>query len=232
MEDNNINPIDFRNDKEIVNILSNLKHRIFPRPFEREAVKGENLLGAEIGVYKGEHAESLLRRLPIGKLFLVDPYEMYPDYYDGKLHYGVDQTPLDIAEKEAKQRLKQFEDKIVWIRKTSRNAISDLPQKLDFVYIDSNHQYEYIWSELRDYYARVKEGGILGGHDMYNGFQKEHTGVITAVLNFVQKNNLQLCVELPDWWVVKGKEAAAYDFQEKREVPLDHYINLHSSPIA
>jgi len=52
MEDNNINPIDFRNDKEIVNILSNLKHRIFPRPFEREAVKGENLLGAEIGYIK------------------------------------------------------------------------------------------------------------------------------------------------------------------------------------
>ena len=50
-------------EEKIIETLSNLKHRIFPRPFERLGVKGENLIGAEIGVYKGEHAESLLERI-------------------------------------------------------------------------------------------------------------------------------------------------------------------------
>jgi predicted O-methyltransferase YrrM len=36
---------------------------------------------------------------------------------------------------------------------------------LDFVYIDGNHQYEFIKSDLENYYPRVKKGGIISGHD-------------------------------------------------------------------
>jgi len=48
---------------DIVDILSNLKHRVFPRPFERLAIprSSKNLVGVEIGVAGGEHALSLLR---------------------------------------------------------------------------------------------------------------------------------------------------------------------------
>jgi hypothetical protein len=48
---------------------------------------------------------------------------------------------------------------------------------------------------------RLSNGGVIGGHDYYNGFQREHDGVVKAVTSFVVKNDLQLRVELPDWWI-------------------------------
>lgn len=193
-------------EKEIINILSNLKHKIFPRPFERLGVKGKDLIGAEIGVYKGEHAESLLENLSIKKLYLIDPYKLYDEYDEGKKHYGIDQDPLDLVEREAQKRLEKYSDKIIWVKKMSTDALIDIPNNLDFVYIDGNHQYEFVKKDIETYYPKIKLGGILGGHDMYNGFCFEHNGVVQAVAEFVVKNNLQLYVELPDWWVVKGKE--------------------------
>lgn len=45
-------------ESEIVDLLSDIKHRIFPRPFERLSVLRErkDLVGVEIGVAGGEHA--------------------------------------------------------------------------------------------------------------------------------------------------------------------------------
>ena len=62
-------------ENEIVDILSDFKHRIFPRPFERLSSLrnrvGGGLIGVEIGVAGGEHALSLLETLDIKKLYLV-----------------------------------------------------------------------------------------------------------------------------------------------------------------
>src|SRR3989344_1243648 len=192
--------INYEKEENIIKILSDLKHRIFPRPFERLAVKGEDLIGVEIGVYKAEHAESLLRSLLIKKIFLIDPYDLYSQYNEGKRHYGIDQTPLDLAEKEAMERLKKYSDKIVWIKSMSSDCLNEIPEELDFVYIDGNHQRPFIDEDINYYYPKLKRGGILGGHDYYNGFCNEHDGVVQAVTEFVIKNNLQLFVELPDWW--------------------------------
>lgn len=51
------------------------KHRVF-----RKKVDGENLVGAEIGVFKGENAKRLLDYLDIDKLYLIDPYGGFEDY--------------------------------------------------------------------------------------------------------------------------------------------------------
>ena len=67
----------------------------------------------------------------------------------------------------------------------------------------TNHEQKIInkfGEDINNYYPKLKRGGILGGHDYYNGFCNEHDGVVQAVTEFVIKNNLQLFVELPDWW--------------------------------
>jgi hypothetical protein len=191
------------NEKEIIKLLSDLKHRIFPRPFERLAVSGKNLTGAEIGVYKAEHAESLLRHLDIERLFLVDPYDLYTDYNEGKSHYGVDQDPLEVAREEAARRLLPYAGKVKWIHKLSAVATAELPHELDFVYIDGNHAESFVRQDIINYYSKVRPGGILGGHDFYNGFCREHDGVVKAVTEFVTQHSLLLQVELPDWWITK-----------------------------
>lgn len=190
-------------EKEIINRLGDLKHRIFPRPFERLGVSGQNLVGVEIGVYKGEHAESLFKNLHIQRLFLIDPYELYATYKEGHAHYGIDQEPLSSAKQGAFERLAPHAGKISWIFKKSIDALAEIPDQLDFVYVDGNHEEAFVNSDILSFFPKIRKGGILGGHDFYNGYCREHDGVIRAVTKFTVKYDLPLQVELPDWWVKK-----------------------------
>ena len=190
-------------EREIIDLLSDIKHRIFPRPFERLSMLRErkDLIGAEIGVAGGEHALSLLNNLDIKKLYLIDPYELYTEYQEGKLHYGVDQLRLSDTETLARELLAEYSDRIQWVRKLSTAALPEILDKLDFVYIDGNHEEKFVIEDIENYYPLLSSNGVIGGHDYYNGFQREHDGVVKAVTSFVSSKGLQLRVELPDWWI-------------------------------
>lgn len=192
-------------EDEIINVLSDLKHRIFPRPFERLSKLREckKLVGAEIGVCGGEHAVSLLKTHDLDRLYLIDPYSMYDDYAEGHKHYGEDQKPLLDTEASARRLLGDYESKIVWIKELSSNATKFITDELDFVYIDGNHAESYVMDDIQNYYPLLKSGGVIGGHDFYNGFQVEHDGVVNAVIEWAVMNGKQLKVELPDWWIEK-----------------------------
>ena len=121
-----------------------------------------NLMGVEIGVKYGHHAKKILNNLHIEKLFLIDPYEHivergffwtqeYNDYFN-----------------EAKNNLSQFEGKIEFIKKKSEDATDDVPGNLDFVYIDGNHTYKFVKKDIELYYPKVKDSGVIGGHDIWS----------------------------------------------------------------
>ena len=53
-------------------------------------------------------------------------------------------------------------------------------QQFDFVYIDGLHTYEGVKTDIINYLPKVKDGGVIGGHDYTN--QHEHlVGVYKAV---------------------------------------------------
>ena len=190
----------------IVDVNSDLKHRIFPRPFERlsKLKDGIGLVGVEIGVCGGEHALSLLKTLNINKLYLIDPYEMYETYINGEgKNYGTTQLPLSETYIQALKLLEPFEEKVQWVKKMSDDAVKVIHEPLDFVYVDGNHDYEFIKNDIENYFPLLKKGGVMGGHDFYNGFAKTHNGVINAVTQFSVSKNIQLFVEQPDWWLYK-----------------------------
>lgn len=190
-------------ENQIVDLLSDIKHRIFPRPFERiSRLRGRtNLVGCEIGVAGGEHAKSLLETLDIKMLYLIDPYEMYSDYEEGLKHYGIDQMSLSSTEYCARQTLGNWISTTKWVKKLSADALSEIPGGLDFVYIDGNHSSQFVTEDLENYFPLLDSYGVIGGHDFYNGSQRDHDGVVSAVTSFVTTNNLSLRVELPDWWI-------------------------------
>ena len=64
---------------------------------------------------------------------------------------------------------------------------------------------EFVVEDIDNYFLLLKESGVLGGHDYYNGFQREHDGVINAVTSFSVSHGLQLRAELPDWWIEKSE---------------------------
>jgi hypothetical protein len=144
-----------------------------------------------------------LKTLEIAKLYLIDPYEMYESYTEGAKYYGIEQKSLRETENKARKLLEPYSEKLVWVKNFSSEAVIEINESVDFVYIDGNHQLEFVTEDIENYFPLVRQGGILGGHDFYNGFQKEHDGVVNSVILFATKNSLSLRSEMPDWWIEK-----------------------------
>ena len=176
--------------------------KILPRPSILFIKKREKdfLVGAEIGTFEGENAESILKILPIKKIYLIDPYEKYEDYEKDTAY-----NSLNRAEQKAKKKLMRYKEKIVWVKKKSTEALKEIPDNLDFVYIDGNHSYEFAKEDMDNYYKKLKAGGVLAGHDIENGIDLKE-GVTLAFVEFINKNHLKPYILYPDWWTVKEKK--------------------------
>jgi hypothetical protein len=170
--------------------LTELKFRVLARPFDRALQDRTNLVGAEIGVLGGEHAKMLLRRLSLQSLYLVDPYQGYTDYSQGQ---------LDQAFRKMQSRLRRYSNKCL-IKLPSTIAANHCPP-LDFAYLDGAHDYLNVKADIAAWWPRIKPNGILGGHDIENGFSPRHNGVVQAVTEFALAQSLPLYIRSPDWWV-------------------------------
>lgn len=174
--------------------------RLAERPMMDFVAKTANqpLLGAEVGVYMGGNAISILKKLPIKKLYLVDPYIEYTGF---NIQYPSDHPYLPPFVSQARgiahNRLRPYGDKVQFVEETGHFGAQYLPDGLDFVYIDGNHSYDYVMDDIKTYYAKIKIGGIIGGHD-YN-----YPGVKDAVDDFALKYNKQVFSGNIDWWLIK-----------------------------
>lgn len=170
----------------------------FPRHstrFTKKYFLDREIVAVEIGTLEGYNAKSILKELNIKKLYVVDPYKNYPDYSNSEPEIV---KKLKEYQKRAKRRLRKYKDKIVWIEKLSDDAVKDIPNNIDFIYIDGNHEYEYIKRDMENYWTKVKKGGILAGHDITGV-----GGVRRAFVEFCYKNKLKPHITRTDWWVVK-----------------------------
>lgn len=165
----------------------------------KERFGNKELTGIEIGVWDGEHAKSMLKLLNIKKLYLIDPYKPYLDFNaTGTDENKILMDPTNCLLR-AKKHLAKFNQKIVFIRKEASKAAGDIPDKVDFIYIDGNHNYEFVKDDINRYYDKVKSGGIIGG----DNFEMKYFDVMKAVMEFVQKKNLKLNGMWADWWIIK-----------------------------
>lgn len=152
----------------------------------------KGLVGAEIGVFRGDHAAELLG-LDIKKLYLVDPYEQYSQYEAGaEIWEG-----LKKAKKEAVGRLDK--KKVRWLFMRSVAAAKKAKNNsLDFVYIDGNHAQKFVKQDIECWSKKVKKGGLVGGHD----YDDKH-GVIPAVTEFAKENDVEIKIAGNEWWYWK-----------------------------
>lgn len=177
-----------------------------PRPMIKYVAKNLKgpLTGVELGVYLGSNAISMLKNLNIKRLYLVDPYVKYEQYRDPGGWVERTQKDFDEYYKKATSRLYSWPDKVVFLREYSDLAAVQIPDDLDFVYVDANHSYKYVKRDIETYYPKLKVGGVIGG----DNFDPLYPGVAKAVLEFINKHHLKLHGgqwELSfDWWVIKG----------------------------
>lgn len=110
--------------------------------------------GAEIGVHRGKFSEALIRNNPALKLFCVDAWETF-----GEQRIIEPQDLLDKYLLETKDRLAPYDCQI--IRDWSMNAVKKFADaSLDFVYIDANHDYEYVKEDIREWSKKVRKEGL------------------------------------------------------------------------
>jgi hypothetical protein len=121
--------------------------------------------GVEIGVWKGEYSEVLLRANEQLRLWSVDPWkvEAFPPKMRG---YPDTQAAFDANYKETKKRLKEFGARSIILRTYSTQTAQQFEDgSLDFVYIDGNHDFQNCTNDICNWTPKVRIGGIISGHD-------------------------------------------------------------------
>jgi predicted O-methyltransferase YrrM len=98
------------------------------------------------------------------------------------------------------KNIEPVRDYIKPIRKSSEEASADFDDNsLDFIFIDAGHSYEDVKNDLEKWYPKLKENGIIAGHD----FSQAWPGVIMAVNEWANKNNIIFSLIEESCWAAK-----------------------------
>ena len=167
-----------------------------PRPstkLAREKFGNRPVKIIEIGTYEGRNAKSLLKCLNVSSISFIDPYELYDEKQ-------LQVIQLEKAKERARKAIYKLRGKteVNWVRKKSQDASKLFENKsADFIYIDGDHRYSAVKKDIELYWPKLKDGGILAGHDI------DWEGVVKAIGEFSLKNNLKLHLKFPDWMIIK-----------------------------
>lgn len=176
--------------------------KLLPREstkFAKKYFNGKQVNVIEVGTFFGENAKSLNKELNISKLILIDPYESYFEYKNSEN----DKTAFLL--KKAKDNAHKINNKgnEIWIEKMSSEVTKEeIESKIDypvqFIYIDGNHEYNFVKEDLQKFYDILQYDGILAGYDI------QCQGVSKAIIEFVKENNLEVQFgDRRDWWIIK-----------------------------
>jgi hypothetical protein len=161
---------------------------------------------AEVGVYRGDFSRSVLDLCDPSEFYLIDSWEydfkshspfptMTENYSEfvGKVHWDhFGDDPSATQEKNYKYVLSLFakDKRVKIIRQNSYAAISELKDKyFDVIYIDANHQYEFVLRDMMEARHKIKSGGIMLLNDFYEGpgGAEQNLGVMCAATTFVKR---------------------------------------------
>lgn len=179
-------------------------------------------VGVEIGVLRGEFSKTILNNWG-GKLYMVDVWRNIENYVDKNNHSEIEKIYSDCIENTS-----EFAHRSFMLRMDSNEAVNLFnDNSLDFVYIDANHSYDGVLNDLKLWYPKVKEGGLISGHDYlltdwYNGeflenqkdkniyFNNEYLGIFgvnSAVDDFTREHNININLTaeyFATWYFIKN----------------------------
>jgi predicted O-methyltransferase YrrM len=117
----------------------------------------------EIGSYCGGStvviATAARRRNPAVRVFAVDPFQSdgsrYVTGYEALFDRNVAEWGVG--------------DTITKLRTTSLEASVDWKDPIDFLFVDGDHEYDAVVTDIRAFVPFVREGGIVAFHDYKHG---------------------------------------------------------------
>lgn len=146
--------------------------------------KQPNMVVAEVGVYDGGTTSVIapIVKQENGKYIAIDWFkgnQTIPPGPPGDSH-GYDDDQHDIVLEDFYFNINQSDckDIIKVIDNLSLEAVNEIEDKsLDICFIDADHRYEAVKADILAYIPKIKDGGILCGHDFDGG--EEHFNTFT-----------------------------------------------------
>ena len=155
---------------------------------------------AEVGCKDGKTTGFLLSQLPQLHIIAVDPWQ---DIANGAESYS--EWDWKRIERDFQHHVGDNAWRVKMKVMTSLAAAKEVEDgSLDLVFVDAAHDHDNVLADIRAWWPKVKEGGMLTGHD----FQHRFPGVHRALADCF--NLLQVAV-LPDSvWAVEKRDTTLY----------------------
>lgn len=178
-----------KNSKKIKNRIDLLNQ--FPK----------NSIGIELGVHLGDFSEKILQIVDPKELHLVDAWDYIP-LNKPAIYFDIPERDLFVK--------KRFESLIkknkLFIHKNySHQALNFFENNyFDWIYIDANHNYDFVKFDIYNWSEKIKKDGLICGHD----YCWNCKGVIKAVDEFINDKNWQFIFytiydKYPSWILKK-----------------------------
>lgn len=130
------------------------------------------------------------------KIYGIDPWESEEN---SRKNPADKRTENSSSQKRQEQYFKESYDRLSpypnykFIREYSIDAANRFDdESLDFVYIDANHQPEFVVSDIDCWSKKVRKGGIVAGHDYYDTIPTKNGQFLvkTTINKYVKKHGI------------------------------------------
>lgn len=160
----------------------------------------------EVGVWRGDYSAQIINALQPKQFYGVDPYELYEGYTDKPdVTEFANQQNLDKLCESVCNRFANWGHTLYRLKGVDAAEVFQ-DETFDFVYLDGDHKYEPVAADIAAWWPKVRQGGILAGHDYIERSHIEEFGVIPAVTEFCERYNLTVQTTneaFATWWVTK-----------------------------
>lgn len=187
---------------------------------------------AEVGVYRGEFAAKILRRVPqISRYYMIDPWRRLDNW--NKPANRDDERFQKIYES-AIERTRFAAEKTTVLRGTTMECVDEVPDgALDFVYIDGDHTLRGIAIDLIRWYPKVRQGGWIAGDDFtpklwQHGADFDPTLVFPFAVYFAEALGLRIHGLPFSQFLIEKRQDAGYSFIDS----VGRYSNLDLKTLA
>ena len=166
----------------------------------------KNSICAELGCGKGPFSRLILQITEPKRFFIVDPYwKAYGDEYPYR-----DSETYDYF-KRAQDKIRPCENYqcVTFVIEYDTIFLSDYPDNyFDWIYLDTSHQYEQTLKEMPMLKAKVKDEGILCGHDYGRKKRGKYYGNTVAINEWLDNNEDYELYLLDNFsqWIIRKKE--------------------------
>lgn len=157
----------------------------------RELVKPGST-GAEIGVYRGGFSRQIYDTCRPAMLYCLDAWEKYDDYAKDSICHENQEDNYAATKNTMAEAIRAGRCQV--IRGRSHPVGLEWRVPLDWIFLDSNHTYEFAIDDLRNWSRFVRPGGCIMCHDFT---EREAAlamdfGVVRAVKEFCTDSEWEL----------------------------------------